>query len=123
MTISPQLPSVEACQIVLDLGKAINDQNYRTARLLLTDDMTYEGPFGMRVGADAYLEQIERLRLKFHIQRVFSDRDDICTIYNIDSAGLEVFACGLFHIADGKVNSLKVIFDPRPLLVSPKDAE
>jgi hypothetical protein len=80
--------------------------------------MRYEGPFGTRVGAEAYLEEIERLRLKFEIQRIFADKEDVCALYNIDRAGVTVFACGWFQIKDGKVSSLKVTFDPRPLLAS-----
>lgn len=123
MTTHAVLSSDEAKQIVLDLGIAINNESYQTARIYLTDDMKYEGPFGTRVGAEAYLEQIERLRLKFHIHRIFADGNDICVLYNIDSAGVTVFACGLFQIKDGKVSSLKVVFDPRPPLVSPKETK
>ena len=120
MTIRAQLSSDEAKQVVLDLGAAINDESFQTARLYVADDMKYEGPFGTRVGAEAYLEEIERLRLKFHIQRSFADQEDVCVLYNIDIAGITVFACGWFQIKGGKVGSLKVTFDPRPLLGSPK---
>jgi hypothetical protein len=65
VTIRAQLSSDEAKQVVLDLGAAINDESFQTARLYVADDMEYEGPFCTRVGAEAYLEEIERLRLKF----------------------------------------------------------
>ena len=120
MTIRAQLSSDEAKQVVLDLGAAINDESFQTARLYVADDMKYEGPFGTRVGAEAYLEEIERLRLKFQIQRIFAKQEDVCVLYNIDTAGITVFACGWFQIKDGKVASLKVTFDPRPLLISPR---
>ena len=120
MTTKAQLSSNEAQQVVLNLGTAINDGRFQTARLYVADDMKYEGPFGTRVGAEAYLEEIERLRLKFHIQRIFANQEDVCVLYNIDTAGITVFACGWFQIKDGKVASLKVTFDPRPLLISPR---
>ena len=120
MRTRDQLSSDEAKQVVLNLGAAINDESFQTARLYVADDMKYEGPFGTRVGAEAYLEEIERLRLKFHIQRIFADQEDVCVLYNIDTAGVTVFACGWFQIKDGKVGSLKVTFDPRPLLASPR---
>jgi hypothetical protein len=72
------------------------------------------------VGAEAYFEEIERLRLKFHIQRIFANHEDVCVLYNIDTSGITVFACGWFQIKDGKVGFLKVTFDPRPLLASPR---
>jgi hypothetical protein len=120
VTTQAKLSSNEAKQVVLDLGTAINDESFQTARLHVADDMKYEGPFGTRVGAEAYLEEIKRLRLKFHIQRIFANQEDVCALYNIDIAGITVFACGWFQIRDGKVGSLKVTFDPRPLLDSPR---
>ena len=118
MKTHAQLSSDEAKQVVLSLGTAINGESFHTARLYVADDMTYEGPFGTRIGAEAYLEEIGRLRLKFHIQRIFADQEDVCVLYNIDTAWITVFACGWFQIKDGKVGSLKVTFDPRPLLAS-----
>jgi hypothetical protein len=108
----------EAKQVVLKLGTAINEESFQAARLYVADDIKYEGPFGARVGAEAYLGEIERLRLKFHIQRIFADQEHVCVLYEIDSAGITVFACGWFQIKGGKVGSLKVTFDPRPLLLS-----
>jgi hypothetical protein len=103
----------EAKQVVLNLGTAINEESFETARLYVADDMRYEGPFGTRVGAEAYLGEIERLRLKFHIRQVFAGQEDVCVLYDIDSAGITLFACGWFQIKGGKVSSLKVTFDPR----------
>ena len=105
--IRAQLSSDEAKQVVLNLGAAINDENFQTARLYVADDLKYEGPFGTRLGAEAYLKEIERLRLKFDIQRIFADQEDVCALYNIDTAGITVFACGWFQIKDGKSAPLR----------------
>jgi hypothetical protein len=70
--------------------------------------MKYVGPFGSRDGAEAYLREIERLRLKFDIQRVFADSKDVCALYDITVSGITVFACGWFQIEAGKVSSLRV---------------
>ena len=61
MTSQAQLSSDEAKQVVLNLGAAINDESFHTARLYVAEDMRYDGPFGTRVGAEAYLKEIERL--------------------------------------------------------------
>jgi hypothetical protein len=79
--------------------------------------MKYMGPFGVHDGgAQAYLQEIQRLRLKFDIQKVFVDDQDVCALYNIAVSGITLSACGWFHIKGGKVSSLRVTFDPRPLL-------
>jgi hypothetical protein len=58
----------ETKEVVLGLGKVLNDENYDAARRYVSDNMKYVGPFGSRDGAEAYLHEIERLRLKFDIQ-------------------------------------------------------
>jgi limonene-1,2-epoxide hydrolase len=106
----------EIKQVVLDLGKALNDGNYEEARRYVSDNMSYVGPFGFRDGAEAYLQEIERLHLKFDIQRIFSDGKDVCALYDITVSGITLFACGWFQVEAGKVKLMRVTFDPRPLL-------
>jgi limonene-1,2-epoxide hydrolase len=106
----------EAKEVVLGLGKALNDESFQIARRYVGDDMKYVGPFGSRVGAEAYLQEMERLRLKFDIQKIFADGNDVCALYEISVSGIRLFACGWFQLEDGKISSLRVTFDPRPLL-------
>jgi hypothetical protein len=68
------------------------------------------------MGPEAYLHEIERLHLKLDIQRIFGDDKDVCALYDITVSGITLFACGWFQVEAGKVNSLRVTFDPRPLL-------
>jgi SnoaL-like domain len=103
-------------EVVLRLGKALNDENYVAARRYVSDNMKYVGPFGSRDGAEAYLHEIERLRLKFDIQKIFADNKDVCVLYDITVSGIRLFACGWFQIEAGTVRSMRVTFDPRPLL-------
>jgi hypothetical protein len=106
----------ETTDVVLGLGKALNDENYEAARRYVSDNMKYVGPFGARDGAEAYLHEIERLRLKFDIQKIFSDNKDVCALYDISVSGITLFACGWFQVETGTVRSMRVTFDPRPLL-------
>jgi hypothetical protein len=46
VTTREQLSSDEAKQVVLNLGTAINDESFPTARIYVADDIKYEGPFG-----------------------------------------------------------------------------
>ena len=70
MTLQEQASTNEAKKVVLGLGKALNDENFQIAREFVSEDMKYIGPFGVRDGAEAYLQEIQRLRLKFDIQKV-----------------------------------------------------
>ena len=106
----------ETKEVVLGLGKALNDENYEAARRYVSDNMKYVGPFGSRDGAEAYLHEIERLRLKFDIQKIFADNKDVCVLYDITVSGITLFACGWFQVEAGRVRSIRVTFDPQPLL-------
>ena len=106
----------ETKEVALGLGKALNDENYEAARRYVSESMKYVGPFGSRDGAEASLHEMERLHLKFDIQKIFADNKDVCVLYDITVSGITLFACGWFQVEAGTVRSMRVTFDPRPLL-------
>jgi hypothetical protein len=116
MALQMKISTNEPKEVVLRLGKALNDESFQIARRYVSDDMKYVGPFGSRDGAEAYLQEIERLRLKFDIQKIFADDKNVCVLYDITVSGITLFACGWFQVNAGRVSSLRVTFDPRPLL-------
>jgi hypothetical protein len=116
MALQMKISTNEPKEVVLELGKALNDESFQIARRYVSDDMKYVGPFGSRDGAEAYLQEIERLRLKFDIQKIFADDENVCVLYDITVSGITLFACGWFQVNAGRVSSLRVTFDPRPLL-------
>jgi hypothetical protein len=116
MALQMKISTNEPKEVVLELGKALNDESFQIARRYVSDDMKYVGPFGSRDGAEAYLQEIERLRLKFDIQKSFADDKNVCVLYDITVSGITLFACGWFQVNAGRVSSLRVTFDPRPLL-------
>jgi hypothetical protein len=46
------------------------------------------------------------------------DGEDVCALYDLtfSKPAVTLFACGWYHVNRGKIDSIKVIFDPRPLL-------
>jgi hypothetical protein len=105
-----------AKEIVLSCVNAINAENFKTARTYAADDMKFDGVLGSRNGAEAYFKDMEQMRLKYEIKKVFVDGDDVCLLYDLGMSGLNLFCVGWYHVKDGKINSLKVVFDPRPVL-------
>ena len=105
-----------AKETVLSLVKALNNEDFDTARTYADDSMTFEGVLGSRNGADAYFEDMRHMKMKYHIIKVLADSTDVCLFYNLDMSGVNIFGCGWYHVQDGKITSLKVIFDPRPVL-------
>ena len=105
-----------AKEVVLAFVKSINEEDFKTARVHASDDMTFVGVLGSRDGADAYFRDMENMKLKYDIRKVFEDGDDVCLFYDLDMNGETIFCCGWYHVTNGKIDSLKVLFDPRPVL-------
>jgi hypothetical protein len=101
---------------VLSFIKALNDENFALARTLANDNLSFIGVLGSRDGADAYFRDMENMKLKYDIRKAFADGEDVCLLYDIDMAGLSIFGCGWYHLVNGKISSLRVVFDPRPVL-------
>jgi len=96
--------------------KAINEEDFREARRYVSEGMMFDGVLGSRFGADSYFHDMERMLLKYEIQKVFSEGDEVCLLYNLQISGKTIFCCGLYEVKHGRITSLKVVFDPRPLL-------
>src|SRR5690349_1521766 len=109
-TISPSK------DIVLSFLKALNENDFKTARRFVQDDLLFEGVLGSRDGAEAYFNDMERMKLKYEVKKVFVDREDVCVLYDIDMSGEKIFTCGWYKIKENKIASLRVVFDPRPVL-------
>ena len=102
--------------IVLSCIQALNEENFDTARKSFSDDMVFEGVLGSRHGAEAYFNDMKKMKLKYNVQKAFEDGDDVCLLYNLQLSGLNIFGCGWYHLENGRIKSLKVVFDPRPVL-------
>lgn len=105
-----------AKEIVLSCVQAINEQDFKIARTFMNDDMQFVGVLGSRDGAQAYFEDMEKMKLKYNVKKVIADGDDVCLFYDLQISGKTIFGCGWYHVEDEMITSLKVIFDPRPLL-------
>jgi hypothetical protein len=102
--------------IVLFLLDAINKEDFKKARTLVTDDFKFNGVLGSRNGADDYFKSMEQLKFKFEIKKIFSDGKDACVLYDVTMSGKKIFCCGWYHLREDKISSLRVVFDPRPVL-------
>jgi SnoaL-like domain len=103
-------------KVVLSLIQAINEEDFDTAARFAADNMTFEGVLGSREGAAAYFDDMKKMKLKYDVQKVFVDQEDVCLFYDLTMEGKTIFGCAWYHLDGGKVSSLKVIFDPRPFL-------
>ncbi len=107
-------------EIVLNFINALNEEHFNVARIYLADDMTFEGVMGSRNGADVYITDMEKMKFKYDIKKAFRSGNHVCLLYNINMSGNTIFTCGWYYVRDNKIATLKVVFDPRPLLEAKK---
>ena len=103
-------------EVVVACVNAINKEDFKTARQYVSDDLTFVGVLGLRQGGDVYFRDMERMRLKYDVKKVFAEGNNVCLFYDLSISGVNIVGCGLYEVANGKIRSLRVIFDPRPIL-------
>lgn len=104
-------------EIVKGFLEAFNQEDFISARTFLSNDLKFVGVMGMKDGADTYIMEMEKMRLKYELKKIFYDQDGVAAFYDITMDGKKIFSAGWYEIENGKIKSIKVVFDPRPLLV------
>jgi len=97
---------------------ALNNEDFDAARELLSDDMTFKGVLGTRDGADVYMQDMRKMKMKYAIKKVFVDGSDVCLFYDITQGEITFFSSGWYQVNDGKIKTFTVLFDPRPILAA-----
>ena len=99
--------------------KAWTTGDFDTARSLLHDDVSFQGPIDSFNDADAYLGSLRGLSQivkSANEQKVFVDGNDVCVIYDLVTntpAGTAPTA-EWYHLRNGKISAVRVFFDARP---------
>jgi len=112
--------TISASKTVKSFLKALNDEDFKTARKYVNDDLKFIGIMGTRDDADTYISDMEKMKFKYDIKKIFEDENDVSVFYDINMSGPTIFSSGWYHLKNDKISTIKVIFDPRPLLEKKK---
>jgi predicted SnoaL-like aldol condensation-catalyzing enzyme len=113
-----------AREIVLACIKALNDEDFAAARDLVADRFQFHGVMGSRDGADAYFADMKKMKLKYEVKKAIGDEHDVCVWSEMPMEGNPILVASWYRVEDDKIVSLRVVFDPRPLLdKAPKKKE
>jgi limonene-1,2-epoxide hydrolase len=98
---------------------ALGNGDFATARKLMQDDMTFQGPIDTFHQADDYLESLKKLASiiqRIDVKRVFADGDDVCVLYEMvtNTPAGTAFIAEWYQVKGSKIASLRVVFDARP---------
>jgi hypothetical protein len=111
---------IKSKEIVLEFLEALNRKEFKSARSYVSDKVTYMAPLNSFNGAEPYFKYVEHLNLpKLDIKKVFIEgSNDVCVLWevNYSSPPAPIFVSAWYQVHDGKISSMKLVFDPRPLL-------
>jgi ketosteroid isomerase-like protein len=106
-----------------DVGAAYFDAwkagDFARLRTILADDATFDGPFGHAGNAEeciAGLERMSQFVTDIVVHKTFVDGPDVLTWYDMHTARTDPLpTVNWRHVENGKITSIRAIFDPRPL--------
>jgi ketosteroid isomerase-like protein len=112
-----------AKEIVMEFIQAVERKDWKAVRSYISDNLSDVSPLNSFDGAEAYLKYAEyaaehRNIPPLDIKKEFADGNDVCLLYEMTygKPPVTTIFCRWFHLNDdGKISSIRWVFDPRPL--------
>lgn len=112
----PENTAAEVAGAYFDAWRA---GDFARLRSILADDATFEGPLGRASNADeciAGLRRMSQIMTDIVVRKTFADGPDVLTWFDLHTARTgPIPTVNWRHVEDGKITSIRVTFDPRPL--------
>ena len=92
-------------------------KDFDTARGLLHDDLSFEGPIDKFDRADDYLEAIRRLAAMVEddrVDQVVADGDDVVVLHELKTPMGAAPVAEWYRVRGDKIGAVRVYFDARP---------
>lgn len=98
-------------------------KDFATLRSLLADDVTFDGPLARLDNADDCvkgLEGMSQITTDVVVHKRFVDGADVLTWFDLHTTVADpVPTANWSHVEDGRITSIRVAFDARPLAPPP----
>jgi uncharacterized protein YozE (UPF0346 family) len=128
-TLQKNESAKSAKEIVMEYLQATERRDFKSARSYLKDNLSYVSPLNSFDRAEPYLKYFEHVDLPpLDIKKEFADSNDVCILHELTLKPHPMiqkivpptgtcFVCTWFHVDDdGKISSIRVVFDPRPFI-------
>ena len=105
--------------VVAQYFAAFRSGDFATARRLLKDDLSFNGPIDTFNNADDLIKSLSGLApivKGIQNEKVVADGDDVATFYDMLTPMGSARIAEWHHVRDGKIDAIKVYFDPRPFV-------
>jgi hypothetical protein len=107
-----------AQQVVMSCVKALNAEDFETARRYVSDDISFL-VFWARATAPMRTSMTwNGCDSNMTLRKYSRYGNDVCLFYDLAISGVTIFGCAWYQVANEKLRCLRVVFDPRPVLES-----
>jgi SnoaL-like domain len=103
-------------EVVLACIDALNRDDFEQAKTYISEDLLFVGVLGSRRGAEAYFRDMEPMHIRYSVKKVLVEGKDVSVFYDLNLSGATLLGSAWYEVESGKIQSLRVVFDPRPLL-------
>ncbi len=106
-------------EVVHGFLRAVGARDFEAAGTLLGNQFTFRGPFDTFSDPKSYLGALQKLYpivKAVKVQKLFEDGDEACLLYDMETNTPigTAFICEWFKVRDGKIASIRAVFDARP---------
>jgi ketosteroid isomerase-like protein len=110
----------DAAALAATYFRAWKARDFGEFRSVLADDVTFTGPLGQAGNADECVQGIRgmsQIMTDVVVRKVFVNGADILTWFDLHTKVTDdpLPVANWTHVKDGKISSIRVTFDPRPL--------
>ena len=109
---------VNPVEVVERYQQATARGDFKTARTLVHDDLSFHGPFDRFNRPEPLFAALQMLRTiveRADVKKVFVDGSDVCVLYDLvtNTVGTELIA-EWYKVKDNKISHIRALFDARP---------
>lgn len=108
---------MNAQEVVEKYFKSWTSKDFKTARSVLADNISFSGPIDTFHSADDLIKSIEGLAQMLkgvETNKVFVSGNDVAHFYTLKTPMGDAPVAELYTVKNGKIASMQAIFDARP---------
>jgi len=108
-----------ASKIVSDYQQALGKGDFATARKLVHDNLSFQGPLDTFHSPEPYFEALKKLHpiiQRIDMKKIFADGNDLCVLYEMvtNTPAGTAFVCEWYQVKGEKIAEVRTVFDARP---------
>ena len=100
--------------LIVDYLAKLDNHKFEEAGKHLASEIKIKGPAGEAfTSITDFLNMLEKQNGRYHIKKIFVDRDDVAVFYDFKASNVTAFMASWYHVKNNKIDSIQTIFDSK----------